>query len=287
MTDNLGGSGTKNIDIIVKDNVGHVVTISTTVTLTGGGVTAVGDASMEGPQGLFVAGSGGSTDTSGGGTGGGGTGGGGTGGGGTGGGGTGGGTGGSTVVVVAAPSNLTAVAASEYQIDLAWVNNATNQTGFVLERKFGANGAVSIINIGAALLKYSDKGLMPATTYSYRLKAINGSVSSAYAEASATTKMVIPVPEITDVVGYPNPISPDKNKMVVSYGVNVGGTFILEVYDLRGKMLIQKVNLVQSTGKQSFDIEAEKLAPGYYYYYIRTTGDKPTKSPVKGFLRVK
>lgn len=91
-----------------------------------------------------------------------------------------------------APSSLGAVAASSTQVNLAWTDNATNETGFKIERKTGANGTYSqIATTGVNIAAYSDTGLVSGTAYLYRVRATNAAGDSAYSnEASVTT----PVP---------------------------------------------------------------------------------------------
>jgi hypothetical protein len=89
----------------------------------------------------------------------------------------------------AAPSNLTATAVSSSQIHLAWTDNASNEEGFRIERRTGAQSFVEIAAVGPDTTSFSDTGLAPATTYTYRVRAYNSAGSSDYSnEASATTQ---------------------------------------------------------------------------------------------------
>ena len=99
-----------------------------------------------------------------------------------------------STAIPAAPSDLTATAASSSQIDLAWTDNATNETGFKIERKIGAGGTYSqIATVAAGVVAYSDTGLVVNTTYYYRVRATNAGGDSAYSdEAHDTTLNVIP-----------------------------------------------------------------------------------------------
>lgn len=92
------------------------------------------------------------------------------------------------------PSNLTATAASTAQINLAWKDNSSDETGFKLERKTGASGTYAqITTTNANITTYSDTGLSPGTTYYYRVRAYNASGDSAYSnETSATTQSTLP-----------------------------------------------------------------------------------------------
>jgi hypothetical protein len=89
----------------------------------------------------------------------------------------------------AAPSGLSATAASSSQINLAWTDNSSNETGFKIERKTGASGTWSQITTTAAgVTSYSNTGLAASTQYYYRVRATNATGDSAYSnEANATT----------------------------------------------------------------------------------------------------
>jgi len=73
---------------------------------------------------------------------------------------------------------LTAAAPTAYQVNLAWTDNATNETGFLVER---LNGAVyqTVATLGAGVSVYSDPTVQPGTAYSYRVVAFNGAGSAA------------------------------------------------------------------------------------------------------------
>lgn len=91
----------------------------------------------------------------------------------------------------AAPSGLSATARSLRQVDLAWTDNATNESGFRIERKLGAGGAYAeIARVGADASRYSDTSLAAGTLYFYRVRATQwpAATDSAYlVEATATT----------------------------------------------------------------------------------------------------
>ena len=92
-------------------------------------------------------------------------------------------------LVPSAPSSLSATAVSASQIDLTWVDNSPNETGFKIERKTGSGGTYSQIDtVAANTTSYSDSGLSASTTYYYRIRAYNVAGNSAYSnEANATT----------------------------------------------------------------------------------------------------
>ena len=103
-----------------------------------------------------------------------------------------------TVTAPAAPATLTATAASNSQINLAWVDNSVNETGFRIERSPDGLAAtfVQIATVGANVTTYSNTGLVANTTYYYRVRATNTVGDSAYSNVAntATTVTTPPAP---------------------------------------------------------------------------------------------
>lgn len=103
----------------------------------------------------------------------------------------------------AAPSLLSATRVSESRIDLAWTDNATDETGYRLERMCTGGPSctdTAFTQVGGDLLadtkNFSDTGLVHDTTYSYRVKAFKASAcgwEAASTVASATTSVERPV----------------------------------------------------------------------------------------------
>ncbi|HAT11891.1 MAG TPA: hypothetical protein DCS97_15170, partial [Planctomycetes bacterium] len=92
-----------------------------------------------------------------------------------------------------APSALVATANSSSQITLTWTDNASNETGFKLERSpDGSSGWTQIATPAANATSYGDSGLLASTAYYYRLRATNAAGDSSYtATASATTTTAV------------------------------------------------------------------------------------------------
>jgi C1A family cysteine protease/predicted secreted protein len=89
----------------------------------------------------------------------------------------------------AAPTNLTATAVSRSQINLTWMDNSSNETGFKIERCKGSTctNFSQIATAGANVAAYSNTGLSSNTTYRYRVRAYNASGNSAYSNIAAAT----------------------------------------------------------------------------------------------------
>jgi YVTN family beta-propeller protein len=101
-----------------------------------------------------------------------------------------------SISVPEAPGDLTATTESESQIDLSWSDNSFDELGFKIERKAQSEETyIEIDDVDANVTSYSDTGLEPYTTYSYRVRAYNGHGNSDYSdEAEATTAIILEAP---------------------------------------------------------------------------------------------
>ncbi len=99
-----------------------------------------------------------------------------------------------------APTALSAAATSDSTIDLAWVDNSTNEDGFDVERcdvqppAACADGDFALLHqTGPDEAVYQDTGRAELTRYTYRVRAFNPGGASAHSnEAAATTPLAAP-----------------------------------------------------------------------------------------------
>ena len=88
------------------------------------------------------------------------------------------------------PTSLVAKGVGLIQITLSWTDNSSSETGFVIERK-GTNGGVwvGLGQVGPNTTSYTDLGVSPGQSYTYRLRATgaNGTFSNYSNETTAAT----------------------------------------------------------------------------------------------------
>lgn len=104
--------------------------------------------------------------------------------------------------------NFTNVVSTEIpaasSLTINWIDSATNETNYVLERSTDGTNFTVIATLGANVTSYNETALTPNTLYYYQVKAINATESSVYNSASITTP---PIPSLPTKTTTPNPSS--------------------------------------------------------------------------------
>jgi subtilisin family serine protease/fibronectin type 3 domain-containing protein len=94
-----------------------------------------------------------------------------------------------------APTELKLTVPGTTEIDLAWKDNSTNESGFEVQRRDPGADYATIATTGANVAGYADTGLPSGVTYSYRVRAINRAGASSYCAAvEGSTKPGPPAP---------------------------------------------------------------------------------------------
>jgi hypothetical protein len=102
-----------------------------------------------------------------------------------------------SLAIVSTPVSLTASPVATNQIDLAWQDNATNETGFEVHRSTtGAGGTFTLWAVtGAGVTSYGDVGLNPSTQYCYTVRAFRTTGrKTSYSAFSVTACATTPAP---------------------------------------------------------------------------------------------
>ena len=115
---------------------------------------------------------------------------------------------------VNAPSGANAVAGSYDRIDVSWVDNSSNETGFEVHRSStGPSGAFTLLaTTGASATSYSNGGLSGSSQYCYEVRALratgNKKTHSAFSNVACATTFAPPVPAAPSAVSAaPSPYS--------------------------------------------------------------------------------
>ena len=90
-----------------------------------------------------------------------------------------------------APSGLAAVLQVGPQVTLTWTDNATNETGFVVQRSVNGGAMATIAtpaaHTGTGTMTYTDLTVAQGNTYAYTVYAVNGVIASALSNTASVT----------------------------------------------------------------------------------------------------
>ncbi len=94
----------------------------------------------------------------------------------------------------AAPTGLVASVLSATQVSLSWTDNATNETGFVVERSDNGGAFAVVTTLPADSVTYLDGTVAVPNSYTYRVAAVNAVGPSAYSNEASVSVTVPPAP---------------------------------------------------------------------------------------------
>ena len=81
------------------------------------------------------------------------------------------------------PTNFSAVVNAQNQVELSWDDNATNERGYKIERRFAGGGSYLVVHTTLENVQaWTDTDVFRGTTYEYRIRAFNDESTSAYTE---------------------------------------------------------------------------------------------------------
>jgi len=164
----------------------------------------------------------------------------------------------------AAPSNLTATAASSSQINLSWTDNSNNEDGFRIERCQGVGCAnfAEITTVGANATSYSNTGLTASTAYQYRVRAYSSPGNSAYSNIASATTLATAVTPAPPSNLTATAISGSQIDLVWTDNSNNEIGFKIE-RSLEGTLFSQ----IATVGGNVTTYSDSNLLPGITYYY--------------------
>lgn len=162
--------------------------------------------------------------------------------------------------VPAAPTTLTPSVVSASQINLSWVDNANNETGYRIERKTEGGAFSQLAVLTANVSSYNDTSCSPLTTYSYRVTATNGIGSSVFSDVASATSM-----ELTYSI----------SGMVTSGGVALPEVIILLSGDVSASTKTDSAGNYTFTGYRNGSYQLSASLTGYDI-------SNPISAPVNG-----
>jgi hypothetical protein len=122
-----------------------------------------------------------------------------------------------------APSGLGATPASATSVKLTWTNNATNETGFQVDRAVDVGFTQSLItlNLPAGSTSYTDTatGLVPGSTFYYRIRAVNAAGPSGNSNIAQVTIPLAPARPTNAVI-----LGVSQTEIDISWTDNAGHT---------------------------------------------------------------
>lgn len=95
---------------------------------------------------------------------------------------------GEAIIIPNAPTDLVAFGSGPREIQVTWKDQATNEAGFSLERRFALDTEfIEIARLPADTTTFTDTNVLPETPYCYRVRAFTASGESDYSNESCAT----------------------------------------------------------------------------------------------------
>lgn len=170
-----------------------------------------------------------------------------------------------------APTNLVATPTAQGTINLTWIDNSSNETGFQIERSLAVNtNYQSLATLGVNVTSYEDaNSIIIGAKYYYRLRSVNTGIFSSYSNETSTI-----IPQVT---GYLPPTSIATNSFVANWSSMPGATsYKLDVSGDAFTSLLPGYSGLNVVGTSQ---TVNGLAPGANYQYRVHTASGSYVSP--------
>ena len=187
------------------------------------------------------------------------------------------------LTIPSAPSNLIASALGS-KVNLTWMDNSANETGFEIFRSDNYSGNYKkIATVYPDTSTYNDNNVNLLGTYWYRVRAVNSSGCTALCrEDSATTIIATSVEKWDNVIpkqfslkqNYPNPFNSTTS---IGYQIPHEGFVKIRICDVMGREVATLVNQNQKPGKYNVEFNAANLSSGLYIYHLKVNDFISTK----------
>lgn len=166
------------------------------------------------------------------------------------------------------PSSLDAISISDKQINLSWIDQSSNETWFIIERKKSGTSFEKIDSVAPNSTNFNSIGLQSNTNYNYRIYARNTQGFSSYSNIDSATTLVTKLkftdkntsvifkqyPDIIEINSevnaavyiysilgntiYQNTINANET-LKINISKQIKGVYILKINNLSKKFIIQ------------------------------------------------
>ncbi len=172
-----------------------------------------------------------------------------------------------------APTNLNGGALSQTQIQLTWKDNSTNETGFVVERSTNNNSNFfELTELPANTNSYADFTVFADMGYFYRVKAVQGNLSSGYSnEKFISTGSSASDEELSGetVQIFPNPAADEATVFVENQWI---GMMQVAVFDGLGRQVKPVFEMEKREAAAEFSLDLREMAAGIFWVKISQEG---------------
>jgi hypothetical protein len=94
------------------------------------------------------------------------------------------------------------VAGTPRSVEINWIDNASNEDGFRVERRTGSGAWTLVKTLGTDAIKWLDETVVPSTAYSYRVRTYNAGGESGWSnEVTVTTPAEVQTTVIKLIIG--------------------------------------------------------------------------------------
>ena len=159
-------------------------------------------------------------------------------------------------LTIGTPTILELIVIDSTQIELNWVDNSDNETGFVIERKSTGDGDFVVLDtVAANVIKYISSGLRPATEYTFRVCAFGVDGHSDYTNVvkDTTEELVAAVTGVKSVEEFvlaPNPFS---DYLSIEFILTSLQAIQITVLDISGKHLVDLIDERLNAGRHNLE----------------------------------
>lgn len=195
------------------------------------------------------------------------------------------------------PTNVTLSATSvelpspSSKVVVGWTDNATNEAYFVLERSLDGVSFTDINHPAANSTTYTDNaGLVPNTTYYYRIKAVNADGSSTY--SAVVSIKTPPIPTAPAAAGTPTPANGAQyvdlaaGKVTLKWTGSSNTTTYAVYFGTAAGALVKKAEVAYAAAP-SYTVSGLTDYTTYYWRIDATNSKGTTEGPVWAFRTTK